>query len=709
MSKPFDPARIVSFITALASQQENESFLLLQEDQEQTEYLQGVLNQKDFMLSASKELSFAIRNKNELAIALARIDQFGLLESHYSEPAIDHILMTTAEVIRQHIHPDDILAYFGEGLFSILRPASNAIGTRYIGRRIVEDLAAKQFYLGESDEVVSLSIGISAPHIKPGIRLSELLLLAEGRLKAAMDLGGHRVIDKGNDTLTPVSSPTDSVLPPLPDTEISSSLQSDGIKSSHLSFDGMSRPSELVSARDPEELEEKLEQLQATLDVFRQENRDLQGQVDRLRSQSGESEQLRRRVFELESEQQQMQLKLNEVSAANSSLQKRTEEAEAAHQRLLDDEEEKTLTLKQANQFYEQENLRLEGQLEALSNRAQKAEQAHRRSEQLVISLKDNIKLLRAQMEQIQNHLAEVQHQNIQNAAAPAETAGQDHSGLHSDTDPLLDEDTHIEDRSDSDLVFNPFPSGSAASSSSPQATVTQLFAESQPPERKKVSPANTPTQAKPAESQQPNLSIPVYRAEPREKPPREPRTLSSFAIASMIMLLMVGLGGAYVYNYWTQDSPQAAPQTTEGTTAPSSAAADRGSKDKSPVEALSQAAETSSPAPTQHSEAPRTAPSASIGEEARLQAEMTLRQMAEEEFQQRLQMAGGASGHQDFPPEDGGAGSNAVRSVPQSGQPASETVPIPSSSMPLSEGAVSSPDGVDASYSPTTEAASPQ
>ncbi|MEJ2453609.1 MAG: response regulator [Candidatus Thiodiazotropha sp.] len=695
VSKPFDPARIVSFVTTLVSQQENQSYMLLHEEGDQTEYLQGVLNQKDFMLGASKELSFAIRNKNELAIALLRIDQFDQLEAHYSEPAIEHILLTTVEIIRQHIHPDDTMAYFGDGLFAILRPASNAIGTRYIGRRIVENMSAKQFYLGESDEVVSVSMGISAPQIKPGIRLSELILLAEGRLKAAMDLGGHRVIDKGNETLTPVAPPSDSAPSVMTDPEAASNLHHDSIKSSHLRLDDISTHSALASTQDTQELEDKIDRLQSTLQSLGQENKDLQTQVDRLRNQSSESEQLRRRVFELESEQQQMQLKLNELSSDKVELQKRAEQAESAQHELLENEQERQITLEQANQFYEQENLRLEGQLEALNNRAQKAELAQRKSEQLVISLKDNIKLLRAQMEQIQNELLVAQQQSVQPAATSEAAHDTRQTAVDTDTDPLLDEETHIEQRADSDLAFNGFPSSMPASMQSSQSPLADLFAESKTPVKQETTESSRPRQAQKVEPEQPALSIPVYRPQQREKAPREYRPLSSFAIASLIMFLLLGVGGGYLYHYWTSDPVPTDSTVTESkpvdTTDDSNAEnvtrdptviPDTSAKSATKTEVTSDQATDAYEVSTSTLATAAPGHAQTSDAEAILQAELTLRQIAEEEFQHRLQNAG-KDAVQTPPPGVGGNGDltdveGAVQADGSSADEATQVSPTP-------------------------------
>jgi two-component system, cell cycle response regulator len=687
ISKPFDPASIVNFVSTLVSRQESESYMLLPEEEKQTESLPGVINQKDFMVNASKELSFAIRNKNELAIALLRIDQFDQLESHYSEPAIEHILLTTAEVIRQHIHPDDSMAYFGDGLFAMLRPASNAIGTRYIGRRILEDLRSKQFYLGESDDVVSVSIGISAPQIKPGIRLRELLLLAEGRLKAAMDLGGNRVIDKGNDTLTPVGLASDSLPGQSPDTDHPTNLHSDSINTSHLRLD--SEPSRLAmqASVKHEELAQKLERAQSQLERLTHENADLQNQIARWRAQSGESEQLRHRVFELESEQQQMQLKLNELFNNNSALQKRAMDAESAHQQLLESEEEKSVTLKQANQFYEQENIRLEGQLEALSNRAQKAELAQRKSEQLVISLKDNIKLLRAQMEQIQHQLVEAQEQAT--AQQPASTPVQsepDQPLIDIDTQPVLNDETYLETRADSDLLIDGFPSSKTLLPEKETAPVVQLFAEPTKPEVRDNPQKSEKIQERlETPNARPTPSIPLYRPEPPEMF-KEPRSLSPFAIASLILLVLALLGGGYLYLYWDKGHEATTPVTATAKTvteADNGTASDKTTSAKSVESKISQPAQPQAAGVSAEAETATSVPSPSndspstllTDEEARLQAELTLRQLAEEEFRQRLQKVDQSDAAPTPPVESENSTNEAVATEPPATLPAVDLV----------------------------------
>jgi hypothetical protein len=339
-----------------------------------------------------------------------------------------------------------------------------------------------------------------------------------------------------------------------------------------------------------------------------------------------------------------MQLKLNQLSVNNHEMQKRAETAESAYKQLLENEEEKSITLKQANHFYEQENSRLEGQLEALNNRAQTAELAQRRSDQLVISLKDNIKLLRGQMEQVQQQLVEAQKQATQAVPSPAVNEASDRSSL--DIDPLLDEEPQIEKpSSDSDLIIDGFPSSKPLPAADKSASVVQLFAEPEMPDKsEKVQSRPAPSPS--LEPERANLSIPVYRPETQEKEYRQRRPLSSFAIASLIMFLLLALGGGYLYFYWENDptlvKAEVAATAKQGSNKASDIESSLARSASAPQVPSHRAEAWQKPAikPTVHPPAVNLQLPATTDEAARLQAELTLRQMAEKEFKQHLQQS---------------------------------------------------------------------
>jgi len=297
---------------------------------------------------------------------------------------------------------------------------------------------------------------------------------------------------------------------------------------------------------------------------------------------------------------------------------------------LVASEEERTETLKQANQFYADENLRLEGQLDALSNRAQKAESANLKSEQLIVSLKDNISLLRGQLEMVQKQLTEAQQRPPVAAPVPAKAETEQPSDNLTAETVMLDEDET------SSMIFDGFPSSEMARQR--KAPVVQMF----PPKEPEIKVAMKA--APKVEAVKETFTLPAYRPEEPYKPAREWRPLSSFKIASLILLLMLAMGGGYLYSYLKQDSlPQ-----------PASTAVQPPAVNPVPAAQPSPAVSRQQPAPERGNTpvtptGPRTGAAtysldkaeSPLSEEAKLQAELTLRQMAEEAFNQQLHQKG--------------------------------------------------------------------
>ncbi|MBW9256764.1 MAG: response regulator [Candidatus Thiodiazotropha sp. (ex. Lucinisca nassula)] len=633
VSKPFDPTLIQQFVDELAEESEQELSVELQNTKAQSDYLDNTTDKSQFLEIASRELSFAIRNKNELALAIIKVDQFSSILDHYSEAAIEHILLALKEIIEKHIHPDDTLGYFGEGCFAILRPASNAIGTKYLSRRILEDLTSKQFYLGEADESVTASIGISAPDIKPGIRLQDLIKLAEGRLKAAFENGGGKVVDKGNENLTPVSM-QDSM-------EISNVISNTQPSSPHVASRSSSEINRLAAeqvaeimakytnqAKDFEAQAGQISEYKRALEDLTDENRSLIEDVKHWKSESAEAEHLRRQLFEVESQFQQLKVKFGEVQKANDDLAHRTDTTERENRRLIDEEEERTASLRQSHQLIEGENKRLESQIVDLKSRAEKAELESLKSNQLVTSLRDNSNLLKMQVDQLQQEVNELREKQYQQPKANEKQnrapSSESNSELKTDTDLL-------EELYKPELALSPTPEPQQQTKpvKENKADSVHLF-----PDKEQVDLK---------QKQVKESRIPPFRVEAEPMFFKNGFNLSSFTIASLIMLVIVVIGGIYLYAVMSAPTPNDLASDTNQVTLQSTAADHVAAAPAATQMVVKKTANISSSrtAPpvnrTEYQEASPVTRAMSISEELRLEKELTLRQMAEEEFTRSL------------------------------------------------------------------------
>jgi diguanylate cyclase (GGDEF)-like protein len=350
------------------------------------ELLTGITNKARFTQIVRKELSFAIRNKNELALLLLKLDQFDTIKKHYSEPAIEHILVTTAEIIRGRTHIDDKIAYFGEGIFAILLPASNAISTRYLGKRILSDLLAKKFYLGESDASVTASIGVSAPDIKPTTTFSEILHLAEQRLQAAINAGGQRVVDKGNATITPVSTLLSNG--DDEDSERERILKQTEKEMRELALLEVEKIR--ASRQGENEIDSTLSNAREANDALllaEQENRLIKEELAKLRLQNQDVDRLKQQLHETDSLLQQTQLKYKQLQSDYEALRQQAEEVGAQQGEWFEPNLDNSIV----EQHLLQENDQLQKELNATNQRIQEAQSTIKKSEQLIANLKQHL------------------------------------------------------------------------------------------------------------------------------------------------------------------------------------------------------------------------------------------------------------------------------------------------------------------------------
>ncbi|MEJ2425894.1 MAG: response regulator [Candidatus Thiodiazotropha sp.] len=673
VSKPFDEKLITSYLTSSSTLPQEEGTSDWQDSAPQTDFLDHIPDRSKFMEIASRELSFAIRNKNELTLALLRIDQFDSILDHYSDGAIEHILLAIHDIVEQHIHPDDTLAYLGNGRFAILRPASNAIGTRYLGRRILEDITSKHFYLGESDHIVSASIGISAPDIKPGFRLIDLMRLAEGRLKAALDSGGSKVVDKGNENLTPVSTSPDL-------TEISTISPTEHTRQSSLFSTEIQRlAGEQVAdikakySPTPESSEAQLQQYQQTIESLTKENRQLLEDVEHWKSLSAETDNLRRQLFEIESERQQIKLKFNELQDNYQVLDQQCASLTRENRKLIEEEDQRTFTLRQEHGFTEDENRRLENQMKDLRNRAEKAELESLKLNQLVSSLRENGQLLRMQLDQAQQEIGELKiSQQSRPTPAPVASKPDQPAQAARSSEPWSTDSTLLNEIYESELNLTATPNASTIGSDrnsrlqQTRASSAVETTQTTPPQKNLGKPDKPPVSQDAGSSQ--SVKFPPFRIEKEPILFKNGTNPSAFTIASLILVLLL-LGGAVSIFLYLKESPlptdgnessetQSQIQPSEPQTAPNQ---------YRPIQPASTNRSITKAAPV-----PASADTHPVSLETQMEKELTLRQMAEEEFQLKLNQS------QSFSPNTTTNNSpswNPVVNTPEFADSATETV----------------------------------
>ncbi|MCG7936960.1 MAG: hypothetical protein JAY68_20180, partial [Candidatus Thiodiazotropha taylori] len=267
---------------------------------------------------------------------------------------------------------------------------------------------------------------------------------------------------------------------------------------------------------------------------------------------------------------------------------------------------------------------------------AEKAELESLKSNQLVTSLRDNSNLLKMQVDQLQqevNELREKQYQQPQSSKKQNSTpSSESNSELKTDTDLL-------EELYKPELALSPTP---------------QPKPQPQPQPQQQTKPAKEDTadsvhlfpdkeQVDLKQKQVKESRIPPFRVEAEPMFFKNGFNLSSFTIASLIMLAIVVVGGIYLYAVMSDppanDPASEANQVTLQSTTPNDLAAAPAPKETDVKKSVNNSSGRSAPSVNRagYQEAAPVTRAMSISEELRLEKELTLRQMAEEEFSRSL------------------------------------------------------------------------
>lgn len=280
-----------------------------------------ILDEERFTTVLWKELSYAIRHKNELALLLLKLDQFELITEQGGLQAMESLLTTCAEIIQKHTRHEDMLAYFGDGVFAILVPATNAISTKYLGKRILHELQTLQFSFGDGDEPLTVSIGVSAPDIKQHTTIEDILKPAKKRLKLAFEEGGSQVID--NDSHFVSEHEYSGISEPLEtDAESPFHLKKEMHAFAEKDIEHLQHAKGSVST-PPEIAADQLERLA----LLEKENTEQKEEITRLKLETENNQELKKQLQEIEDFKQKNNLKLKQLSEKINQIRTQAEAA----------------------------------------------------------------------------------------------------------------------------------------------------------------------------------------------------------------------------------------------------------------------------------------------------------------------------------------------------------------------------------------------
>lgn len=169
-------------------------------DRARTDAKTGLLNARAWEAAAEAEVARARRTRSPLAVAIADVDHFKLINDTYGHLAGDRVLKEIGGTFRATVREYDLAGRFGGEEFALLFPDTGEADAMRIAERLRSRIASLRVTAGDpagSPPVsVTVSVGVAtteAAGTDGGAGLPDLLAAADTALYQAKDDGRNKI------------------------------------------------------------------------------------------------------------------------------------------------------------------------------------------------------------------------------------------------------------------------------------------------------------------------------------------------------------------------------------------------------------------------------------------------------------------------------------------------------------------------------------
>jgi diguanylate cyclase (GGDEF)-like protein len=157
-----------------------------------TDELTQLANRRRFTETLAVEVRRAERFGDPLALVLADLDDFKLINDQYGHQTGDEVLRRFADVLRENVRDFDLPVRYGGEEFAVLLPETGLDGGEQLARRLQAALQRLRLpEIGGDRPPVTASFGVAA--FPTARSAEELLSAADGALYRAKAAGKDRV------------------------------------------------------------------------------------------------------------------------------------------------------------------------------------------------------------------------------------------------------------------------------------------------------------------------------------------------------------------------------------------------------------------------------------------------------------------------------------------------------------------------------------
>jgi diguanylate cyclase (GGDEF)-like protein len=168
------------------------------EDANRRDGLTGLYNRRHLDDKLASEFAAARAGGWDLSLLFIDLDHFKRINDTLGHQAGDLVLKQTATLLQQTLRAEDILARYGGEEFVILLPGIPRKGARGLGERILASLRQFRHRCGETDVIVTASLGLASHSAAtPFSDVSALVGAADEAVYAAKRAGRNCIAEHG--------------------------------------------------------------------------------------------------------------------------------------------------------------------------------------------------------------------------------------------------------------------------------------------------------------------------------------------------------------------------------------------------------------------------------------------------------------------------------------------------------------------------------
>jgi len=198
LTMPFSSVELIARVRMHTQTFLSQEKILDAEKDETIDVLQQLAPETFFESRLEQELSFSIRHKIPVSACKIEVNGLDAIEAEFGHKVAHQIIKLLAKILLKIVRREDTLCYSGHGRFTLLYPATNALGALAAVKRIQFATEKAQVKLGDKTQAITFSGAIYTSLASEAVTTDSIQNELEKRLDEALIKGDSEIVTLGH-------------------------------------------------------------------------------------------------------------------------------------------------------------------------------------------------------------------------------------------------------------------------------------------------------------------------------------------------------------------------------------------------------------------------------------------------------------------------------------------------------------------------------